>query len=587
MPATNSALDFSSFSDACRMNMPGHKLVETAKENVRKSLDYQWTPEEEKVISYFFTNPNGRVFLARRLTSTLWGNFFTMCANEKNDRGMRGVFVDRFLPALLAKQLPECDADYGGDPLALLIAHRILSIKEFASLPGGAEMLDRFLAAMDHVSFISKLTTDTRGVASLPNDNKDMGMFLIGFEGISLLTAQSIRHLRGGFGSRESENQHTGLFPEGDGREHYPIERELEVLGVESAVVRELIDWLFDRYHFWRGKDFTGPFPKFLHKEYKTIVDAKQLEVGVRAETSDALAAFLPACTYTGFALSIRESELAEPLRLLLLENTSEAIAITDVLEREARTLGYDLTEHLDLSPWAHFDGHYLKAEGFSDNFDFAHKTDEATRLMNYLAEATNTSQWHKQLAVLNNDRRRDDNALPDWLRTTVIGCPRLITFQTWCRLQRMRFIIARRSLLSPRFPFFKYGQPAPDDLEKDFAEAHKRSQEIFGHFDCLDSASKSEVKILPTLRQFVMPIGSQVATQFWHHIKGWETLIAEETGHHVPRGTHRFFLGCYNAITHLHPTIKPLMRVDLTPDYTFSHCPFPIVASDNKAEKK
>lgn len=555
-------------SRACRSSTEAGKLIELARESVNRQLPYSWTEVEKFVLNKFFSNTNRRVFFVIGLPSTMGGQFFTMCAEIKNNRGMRGVFVDRFFPILLATLVEECAEDFGGDGEAFLNGQKIDTLEKFIDYSNQTRAAyQTFTESIGDYRFFRRLAASAKLKKHLPNSRKLMGQFLIGFDGVSLLMAQSLLRSKIGFGSDHADKQLSQLFPEFSDRDRYPIELELEFLGVDPKIINRLLDNSFDFYYKWRGQQNNGPFPDFLRKRYKKYVDKDDLENGVVGESCSVLSAFAPACLYTSFGIPIKENEFSDFLRALLADEMPEGIALVDILSEEAETLGYNLDDHLDSSSWSQFSNRYLSIIGFKEE-DFIFDSDQALRMINYSAASQNTSAWKKVLEELLPQRKEWD-LLPANFKTIGVGVSRLMSFGAWCAIQRSPFNLSERTPLIPQAKFYSYEKPAPDGLDKDFLELHRQNLEMETLF------KTKEIPI--NLQQYAMALGNLVGCQAWGDLRLWEDIIYHGTKFSVPSEVRKFFLGCGNLICDTYPRIKSFFRYDRTQDYLFSHTAKPI----------
>ena len=562
------SLGLAMHSRACRSSTEAGRLIELAHESVNRRLPYSWTKTEQFILDKFFTNTNRRAFFVIGLPSTMGGQFFTMCAEVKNNRGMRGVFVDRFFPILLSTLVEECVKDFDSDGEAFLNGQKIDTLDKFIAYSDQTRVAyQTFTESTGDYRFFRKLAASARLKKHLPNSHKLMGQFLIGFDGVSLLTAQSLLRSRVGFGSDHADMQLSQLFPEFSGRDRYPIELELEILGVDPKTIIHLLDGSFDLYYKWRGKQNDGPFPDFLRKRYKKYVDKDDLESGVIGESYNVLSAFVPACLYTSFGIPVKENEFSDLLRALLADEMPEGVALVDMLNEEAATLGYSLDAHLDSSLWSQFGNKYLSSSGFEEK-DFISDSDQAIRTLGYSSAPQNTSAWARVLEGLLSQRREWD-LLPANFRTIEVGVGRLMSFGAWCAVQRSPFNLSERTALIPHVRFYSYEKPAPDDLDKDFLELHGHNLEI---------ASLLKKKDVPiNLQQYVMALGNLIGCQAWGDLRLWEDLVYHGTKFSVPAEIRKFFLGCGNLICNTYPWIKPFFRYDRTSSYLFSHTVKPV----------
>ena len=101
------------------MNYP-EKVLDLGRQFVSSELKYYWTPNESRAIQTCFTNLFSRVFFMFGLPANVGATILAMYSRLKNKRGLRGVFVDTFLPQFLATKLAVVEEEFGGDEAKFL-----------------------------------------------------------------------------------------------------------------------------------------------------------------------------------------------------------------------------------------------------------------------------------------------------------------------------------------------------------------------------------------------------------------------------------------------------------------------------------
>src|SRR3989338_478758 len=101
------------------MNYP-EKVLDLAREFVFRPVGFKWTPNEERVLRLVFTNSERRVFFMFSLPANVVATILAMYSRIKNKRGLRGVFVDSFLPQFLATRIPALEEKFGGSEIKFL-----------------------------------------------------------------------------------------------------------------------------------------------------------------------------------------------------------------------------------------------------------------------------------------------------------------------------------------------------------------------------------------------------------------------------------------------------------------------------------
>jgi hypothetical protein len=411
------------------------------------------------------------------------------------------------------------------------------------------------------------------------------GNFVIGFEAIPILTAETLQLLKPGFGSEAPDSQLSNYWieQEPDVSDHYPVEEELKLLGIDIGVVEKFFETLFNLYNKWRGKNFNGPLPEFFRKKYGHLAKKQDLEKGIIGETCDVLGNFAPACILTSVGLSFNECDLPDLMRNLLSNQTPANIAIVDMLRVQADDMGYDLTRHINLSPWHLFHNQPLSVLSFSD----LHRR-ESHFLAEYVYKtltdvflAQGLGNWENQLKLKINDRRLGD-CLPDAFKAMNFGVYRRISFRGWLGLLKWKFDVRKRTFITPKFGFYSYLKSAPEDLENDFLEVYGLNQSIW---------QMLEEKNAPlNIREGLMLMGNQVGCYISGSLWLWESVIEQATrfdNHHEVRN---FFLKVYNSIaggSACYPYLRPFFRVDAKENYLFAAMDFGIELPDLKNKKE
>lgn len=350
-------------------------LFAHAREDVDRETPYRFTANEVLALMCFFTNLNHRVFLMHGLPSNIMTALAAMYSRMKNKRGVRGTFVDSFLPALLASTLDEVQAEpWNGDGVAFLKDKNIKSLEAFLAhdLNGAQGPLFAFTAFLQSIridpKYIRKFTSAKRVRDFLMlwldkyghNSIGRMGHVCICMENVSILAAKSVEWVRPGAGHIELSTR----FVDMNGADFYDIAAELEILGANPKEAREFMARCFDRYAFLSGGDaFNGPLPTFYRDRYERFYaqDPGGLTTGIIGETCDVLGNLLPAATRTSVCTAVSGEALSSVLRHLLLDGTPENRAIADAIVREAAKIGADqYCRHYEPTPMDRIGWAYL-----------------------------------------------------------------------------------------------------------------------------------------------------------------------------------------------------------------------------------
>ena len=92
---------------------------------------YKFTENERKVIDLFFTNNDKPVFFMHSLPESCTCVVLAMYSRLKNTRGIRGIFVDSFLPHFFASVLEETEKDFDDKPEKFLAHYKIKCLDDF------------------------------------------------------------------------------------------------------------------------------------------------------------------------------------------------------------------------------------------------------------------------------------------------------------------------------------------------------------------------------------------------------------------------------------------------------------------------
>ncbi len=265
------------------------KLLKIAKDFIFTPLPFNWTENELKIINKVFTNAAGRVFfIYNQLPANMIAVMLAMYSRMKNTRGLRGTFVDNFLPHILAGLLTECQQEYNGDPAKFLSEKRLNKLDKFINYSQETRTLyDKFLANLGDEKFFQSLSQVQKMKNFLSmwldkyghNSIARPAMVYLCFEQISILAAKSIEWSRPGVGYIELSTRYVDMH----GKDVYPIENELAIYGLAKEEVQVVIDESFKLYRQLQGDDYNGPFPNFLREHYQNIIPADKMEAGVEA----------------------------------------------------------------------------------------------------------------------------------------------------------------------------------------------------------------------------------------------------------------------------------------------------------------
>lgn len=431
---------------------------------------YDFSPLETEVLRQFFTNVDGTVFFMHGLPQNIGGSLLAMFSRLKNKRGVRGLFVDAFLPQLLSASLPEGEAyKTAGEFLA---ARGITNLEMFiAYSPAAKAAFDAFMRGI-HLDpeFIEKLV-------SAPRIKQFLGMFLdsyghnsiarptmfwVCFEGVSLLTAKTLEWVRPGTGIIELSTR----FVDMSGKDCYPVAGEFDLFAPGSGrMVQAVIDTAFDLYRTLQGESFSGPFPRFLRDKYRDFYlgREKDFEIAVMGETCDVLGNFLPCATLTSLGMGIGGEALQQVLQHLRLDYTPENEAIREAVIREGAKVGAaQFMRHYDPTEWKEHSWQYLEPRfGFSPLLPLRAEVErcllESFREQNSFVRC---NSMEDVLAVLRDVPRGEFDKLPNHFDSIAATFRGVMSFRGWRDLQRQTYCTHYRSLVTPALGFYQYNKP-------------------------------------------------------------------------------------------------------------------------------
>ncbi len=551
------------------------RVLDLARGFVNSHNGYRYSAAERRVLDLFFSNLGSRVFFMHRFPATIGTTLLAMFSRIKNPRGIRGLFVDSFLPQFLATGLPEVEEEFGGIEIAFLKAKGITSLDRFISYSGeaaalytdfvngmggaDADYLRRFAESKKVRRFLS-MWKDSYGHNSIAR----MGSLWICFEGISILAAKSIEWTRPGSGYTELSTRYVDM----GGKGSYPIELELrEGWGIYPNDVLAQNELSFSRYGWLAGENFDGPFPNFLRKNFGHLFDGtpKDLESGVIGETCDVLGNLLPASTLTSVGVNVSGEAFPIMLEHLLLDNTPENIALVELIVREAKKAGADqFARHYEPTEWKSACWQYVDTSEFTS---LALENCPAVRLLNAGMLKMLDFNFNRERFVekTRNVERGEFDKLPRWFELMVNPTFHgVMSFRSWRDLQRQGLCTHFRTLLSPELGFYSYDKiTAPGFLASAFNTIASRSWVLYRQM--------TNQKVPPILAQYPLPIGHNVGFIVGGNLRQWEFCIWQRTKSSVNYEVRQVFLAAENLLREVLTCWEQDSRADTTPAYVFA----------------
>lgn len=568
-------------------------LFAHAREDVDREVPYRFTANEVLALMCFFTSLNQRVFLMHGLPSNIMTALAAMYSRMKNKRGVRGTFVDSFLPALLASTLDEVQAEpWNGDGVAFLKDKGIKSLDAFLDydLRGTQGPLLAFTAFLQSIridpKYIRRFTSAKRVRDFLSlwldkyghNSIGRMGHVCICMENISILAAKSIEWVRPGAGHIELSTR----FVDMNGAEFYDIAAELEILGAKPKEAREFMARCFDRYAFLSGGDaFNGPLPTFYRDRYSRFyeADASGLTTGIIGETCDVLGNLLPAATRTSVCTAVSGEALSSVLRHLLLDGTPENAAIVKAIIREAGKIGADqYCRHYEPTPmnrrgWAYLSHNRDQYPGEPTLFSHPPTVAGYESILTAFGlkdgfEGAGTMA--DIAAILFAEGRTDHDKLPGEFEDALVSFCGCMSFRGWRDLQRQGLSSHRRTLLTPRYGFYEYDKPHPDALREAFNATDREGTDVWNALDTIP----------PFMRQYFLPLGFKVGYTFGCNLRQFEFCSWQRTDWSVNHEVRKEFMVMEREFRRLAHWWPEFSRADLEPAFVFARGAKPLALS-------
>lgn len=539
-----------------------HEALEWARSFVRRAVAYSFTENESRALARFVTNTNRHTFFVRGvLPSNILTTLGAMYSRLKNPRGVRGVFVDSFLPNILT---PESESD---DPEVFLRKNRIRTLDQFIN--HSTETRDAFAAFLANTrvdgEYLCRLSESKRPKRFLEtwldayghNSIGRVGYVAFCTENISVMAAKSIEWTRPGAGFIELSTR----FVDMRAKAVLPVWELLKV--PIGRRVKQLVGNCFEQYsHLMGGEKLDGPFPQFLRETHGQYLVAaghpdKVIETGVTGETYDVLGNLLPACTLTSVFTAVSGEAFGSVLKHLILDESAENAALVELLIEEAKKVGADqFARHFQPTEYEKISWQYLQAtEEFSGKMKALHTPrDEEIQAV----ESVLRLQEHKD-----DGSRRYFDKLPRAYEIISVSFTGTMSFRGWRDLQRQGLSTHIRTLLTPDLGFYRYDKPAPRELGEAFNLIARESKEVYA---ALGAAGATKM-----LNQYILPMGWLVGFIFGCNLRQFEFCSWQRTKPGVNHEVRQKFLQMERLVRDSHPWWETVSRADMTPAYIFA----------------
>lgn len=557
-------------------------LQKTGQDFIGSPLPYEFSPLEEGALRLFFTNLTGRVFFVHSLPANVGAALLSLYSRLKNPRGLRGVFVDTFLPHLLAGLLTEVDTRFGGDPRKFLDHYQIRKLADFvqATEETRAAFDDFLLRGGTDPDFLRNLTAAKRARQFLETwlgyghtSIARMGSLWLGFEEISLLAAKTIEWSRPGSGFLEWSTR----FINASQQRVYPLTPLLCAAGLDPAPALQAVDLAFKLYRETAGQDFGGPLPNFLRRTYGHLFagKSKDLEAGVAGETLDVCGNFLPAATLTSLAANLSGEALPQLLRHLVLDNTPETLALVEFILEEAGKVGADqFCRHFQPTPWEAELWRYLDNQSFArrwrkksqsgleKTFFPPRQTVEKVLLEAFRRqEGLPTGDFKRLIQFLASLERGEYDKLPSGFEAVTVAFFGVMSFRSWRDLQRQTFCTHLRTYLTPNLGFFHCEKPMPPELKAALRELARNNANLY----C------ALTKLPPQLKQYPLALGNRIGFSLFGNLRQMEFCSWQRSKPSVNAEVRKVFLSMEESLRRAYPWWGRISRADLAPTYIFA----------------
>lgn len=538
---------------------------------------------ESGVLEPFFTNIDGRVFFIHSLPEAVINVLLSMYSRMKNKRGLRGMFVDAFLPQFLASGLRETAERFNGEADKLLKHYNISSLEDYINQSEEARRsLEEFIGALAiDPEYIQKFSSGPKVKKFLSmwldkyghNSIARMAKLSLCCENISILGAKSLEWTRPGSGYIELSTRYVDM----SGKDMYPIWEELAEFGVDKKRVEDVMNYAFDQYRGFQGENFKGPFPQYLRDKYGKLFDEKDLESGVIGETCDVLGNFLPCATLTSVGIAVSGEAFPQLLKHLILDNTPENLVLVEMILKEAAKIGGDqFGRHFQPTKWEKMTWEYLNFRMFGDYSEFVRHLDicsvaftERARAESILFDSivnqgdAGPENFSNVISRLKDVPRGEYDKLPnhfEGLSATFSGC---MSFRGWRDIHRQQLATHYRTYVTPRIGFYVYDKPAPEEFRIVCKNIWFTGVGLYREM-CNRGISGE-------LMQYPLVMENLVGFQFGANMTEIEFCTWQRTKFSVNHEVRQIFIGMEETLRKEYLWWAILSRADMTPAYIFA----------------
>jgi len=298
----------------------------------------------------------------------------------------------------------------------------------------------------------------------------------------------------------------------------------------------------------------------------------KQLRDGIVGEVCDVVGNLLPASTLTSVGVGVSGEALPELVKHLILDNTPENIALSELVLREAEKVGANqFLCHLDISKWRLIDWQYredniLTKKEFLPEVSFVE--DLLFNQFKLKKEFKSCRKFRDVIEVLKKTDRSPYDKLPAEFEFLTAVFNHRMSFRGWRDLHRMGFCTHMRGYLLPRlgfykYDFYRYDKPAPWIIGSSFCHIYQMNCELALEFINYD--------VPLCLRQYPMALGNIIPFTIGANFREWEFCNWQRTKPTVNHEVRKVFLNFEKAFRKKYYWWKDISRADMTPAYIFA----------------
>ncbi|MEN9342183.1 MAG: hypothetical protein RIQ54_439 [Candidatus Parcubacteria bacterium] len=549
---------------------------------------FEFTDKEEAVLSCFFTNTNKRIYFMHSLPANIAAALFAMFSRLKNPRGLRGLFIDAFLPEIIVGTMKD-QGESGLTSSQIIQKYGATDWQSFLEKVPGAKS-----AAQE---FINTIGTNPEYLVAVSNVERVSGMLrrwldayghnsiartahvYLCCECISILAVKCMEWSRPGVGYIEASTR----FLRMDAKGVFPVGQLLGEYGIASSEIGDGIERAFEvyRYHLEHEQGLLY----YLRQQYAYLVEdgtltQKQFAMAVEGEVCDVLGNVLPAATLTSVGVGVSGESLGTILQHLSLDETPENNAIILAIIREAEKTGaVQFIKHWEPTLWKKEGWRYLSTKMFNPKQNIprlitpidikAMETTIAT-LIGMRDGWESCAGMDSVIESLLKIKRCMHDKLPNEFESVCIMVAGLMTFRTWRDIQRHGLCTHNRTAVIPELGFYQYPKPHPAQLDIDFQRIHQQNRALFLKMQ------QSEVPV--RLCEYLMALGTIIGYTVGANMSQWEFMMWQRTKHGVHDEARRKMLEIDMMFQEEIPWWSLFSRTDRTPQYIFARTPKPIL---------